>query len=234
MLFGLLTCASVPFYRQPAVPAGSRIFISSARPGGPSLPLLGGASGFLVRSYLAYYWLAALLGGSLLTLLWYRRNARQVGLATPARGYVITSAVLAVLALVLPPLSAVRSLHWLHGLQVLWPGDLVIRGTFPFLIIAAGLWVLARAERSRALAVIAAVYTGSALLASLYNIENVLLRLGWSPAPGDYDLSSLPNVLVPAVVLLAAGAGAFAVSRRRGGSRSRGRAGAARGGMNAA
>jgi DNA-binding transcriptional ArsR family regulator len=38
---------------------------------------------------------------------------------------------------------------------VLWPGDLVIRGTFPFVIIAVGLWALAWAERSRALAVIA-------------------------------------------------------------------------------
>jgi DNA-binding MarR family transcriptional regulator len=39
-----------------------------------------------------------------------------------------------------------------------------VRGTFPFVIIAAGLWVLAWAERSRALAVIAAVYTAAALL----------------------------------------------------------------------
>ena len=39
-----------------------------------------------------------------------------------------------------------------------------MRGTFPFVIIAAGLWVLAWAERSRALAVVAAVYTAAALL----------------------------------------------------------------------
>jgi hypothetical protein len=95
-----------------------------------------------------------------------------------------------------------------------WPDDLVVRGTFPLVIIAAGLCALAWAERSRALAAIAAVYTGAALLASLYNVENVLFRLGWKPGLGDSDLTSLPNLLLPALVLLVAGAGAFAVQRR--------------------
>ena len=207
ILFGALTCVSVPFYIQPGVPA------AQATGGAPELPVLGGFSGFLTHRYLGYYWLAALLGGLLLTLLWYRRNARRVGLQTPARGYVITVAVLTVLALVIPPLSGVRSPNWLQHLQVLWPGDLVLRGTFPFVIIAAGLWALAWAERSRALAFIAAVYTGTALLASLYDIENLLFRLGWNPGPGEWDLTSLPNVLLPALVLLAAGAGAFAVQQ---------------------
>jgi hypothetical protein len=103
---------------------------------------------------------------------------------------------------------------WLQHLHALWPGDLVVRGTFPFVIIAAGLWVLAWAERSRALAVIAAVYTAAALLSSLYNIENVLFRPGWNPPRSDWSLTSLPNVLLPALVLLATGAGAFAVQRR--------------------
>ena len=54
----------------------------------------------------------------------------------------------------------------------------------------------------------------TALLSSLYNIENVLFRLGWNPSGSEWDLTSLPNVLLPALVLLAAGAGAFAVHRR--------------------
>ena len=212
VLFGLLTCASVPFYVLPGSPAGDTGAVSGESP----LPILGGYGGFTVQRSLGYYWLAALLGGLLLTLLWYRWNARRVGLATPARGYLVTTAVLTVLALVIPPLSQVRSpgwLSWLQHLSVLWPGDLVLRGTFPFLIIAAGLWVLAWAERSRALTVIAAVYSATALLASLYNIENVLFRLGWNPSGNDWSLTSLPNVLLPAFVLLATGAGAFAVQR---------------------
>jgi hypothetical protein len=196
----------------PGPPGGGTGVVSAGSP----LPVLGGYGGFTVQRSLGYYWLAALLGGLLLTLLWYRWNARRVGLATPARGYLVTTAVLTVLALVIPPLSQVRSpgwLSWLRYLGVLWPGDLVLRGTFPFVIIAAGLWVLAWAERSRALAVIAAVYTATALLASLYNVENVLFRLGWNPSGNDWSLTSLPNVLLPALVLLAAGAGAFAAQR---------------------
>ena len=211
VLFGLLTCASVPFYVMPGPPAGDTGTVPA-----PPLPILGGFAGVTAQRSLGYYWLAALFGGLLLTLLWYRWNARRVGLATPARGYLVTTAVLTVLALAVPPLSQVRSpgwLSWLRHLDVLWPGDLVLRGTFPFVIIAAGLWVLAWAERSRALTVIAAVYTATALLASLYNIENVLFRLGWNPSGNDWSLTSLPNVLLPALVLLATGAGAFAVQR---------------------
>jgi hypothetical protein len=163
---------------------------------------------------LGYYWLAALLAGLLLTLLWYRWNARRVGLQTPARGPVVTVAVLTGLALVIPLLSQLRSPRWLQSLSVLWPGDLVLRGTFPLVIIAAGLWALAWAERSRAMAVIAAVYTATALLASLYNVENVLFRLGWNPSGQEWRLTSLPNVLLPALVLLVAGTGAFAAQRR--------------------
>jgi len=138
-------------------------------------------------------------------------------LQTPARGYLVTGTAVTVLALVIPPLSHVRSpgwLSWLHSLDVLWPGDLVIRGTFPFVIIAIGLWVLAWAERSIALALIAAVYTASALVASLYDVENMLFRLGWNPSGSQVRLESLPNVLLPALVLLAAGACAFAVQWR--------------------
>jgi hypothetical protein len=197
VLFGLLTCASVPFYIRP-LPSGSA--------GGFGTPAfyVRGFGGFIGpgwRAYLALYWLVAIAAGLTLTFLWYRRRGRQVGLATPARGFLMTGVVVCLLALVL---SAVGLL----------PGDLIIRSTLPFLIIAAGLWTLARAERSRALLAVAAIYTGTALLASLYNIENVLFRLGWKPSRGQWQLTSLPNVLLPALVLLAAGTAAFVVQRR--------------------
>jgi hypothetical protein len=85
----------------------------------------------------------------------------------------------------------------------------------PFLIIAAALWVLARAERSAALTVIAAVFTGTALLASLYNIENIIFRLGWTPTGAQWRLTTLPNILVPALLLIVSGGGAYLVQRRQ-------------------
>jgi hypothetical protein len=217
VLFGLLTCASIPFYVQPTFrqsPPGSGVFIRAGAVHGPSLPFLGGFPG-LVQNYLAYYWIAALLIGLLATQLWYWRHARRVGLATPARGYLIVTAVLTVAAIVISPLSAVSSPHglrFLQRLQALWPGDLVLRGTFPFLIIAVGLLALAWSERSRALALTALVYTGAALLAALYDVANLTARIGWNPVPAD---ETLPNVLLPAAVLLVAGAGSFAAARRR-------------------
>jgi hypothetical protein len=216
VLFGLLTCASVPFYIQPAATCPAPAFRAGQHVGhvarqasctfsasGLDLPGFGGFLRQGWQGYLAFYWLVAIAAGLTLTYLWYRRHGRQVGLVTPARGFLITGVVVSVLALVLPAAGFL-------------PGDLTIRGTLPFLIIAAGLWTLAWAERSRALAAVAAVYTGTTLLASLYNIENVLFRLGWNPAPGQWRLTSLPNVLLPALVLLAAGLAAFVAQRRTG------------------
>jgi hypothetical protein len=211
VLFGLLTCASVPFYIQPVFPTGTGSF--EVGRAGLALPFFGGYAGFLTQSA-AYYWMAALLGGLLLTQLWYWWHARRVGLATSARACIIGTAVLTVLAIVIPPLSQVRSpagLRWLHHLAVLWPGDLVVRGTFPFLIIAVGLLVLAWAERSVALTVIAVVYAGAALLSVLYDVGTILYWFGWNTPPGD---QSLPNVLLPALVLLVAGTAAFAAQRQ--------------------
>jgi hypothetical protein len=208
VLFGVLTCAAVPFYVQPQA---SDTVSASGQPE-PYMRFLGGSPGFLVHNYLGYYWLVALLGGLTLTLLWYRRHARRIGLRTPSRGYVTTIGVLTGLALLLPILAQISRLAFR---LTLWPGYLTIRGTFPFLIIALGLWVLARAERSWALAGIAAAYTGVALLASLYDIENLLFRLGWNPAPSQWRLTTLPNVLLPALVLLVAGGAAFLVQRRQ-------------------
>ena len=132
-------------------------------------------------------------------------------MATPARSYLVTGVVLTVLVLAIPPLTRVVPGLWLMWLPF---GDVWIRGTLAFLIIAVGLWVLARAERSRALAVIALVYTGAALLSSLYNVENIVFRLGWNPrGTFAWQLTALPNVLLPAVILLVAGCVAFLVQR---------------------
>jgi len=208
VLFGLLTCGAAPLYVAATAPPG----LSGGYRAERELLLLGGSpvggNGF----YIGWYWAAALVGGYLLTVIWYRWHSRRAGVATPARGYLIAGVVLTVLVLVIPPLTlGVPALAWVW----LPFGDVWIRGTLAFLIIAAGLWVLARAERSRALAVIALVYTGAALLSSLYNVENVVFRLGWNPGRSAFawQLTALPNVLLPAVILLVAGGAAFLVQR---------------------
>ncbi len=215
VLFGLLITVSAPFYVTASPPGPLSAGTAVAYSGPVALPVLGGFPGLRGSGALGYYWLAALLGGLLLTLLWYRWHARRVGLQTPARGYIVTTAVLTVLAVVIPLLSLLRGPSWLRFGIALWPGDLIMRGTFPLVIIAAGLLVLARSERSRALGVIAAVFTASALLSSLYNTENIAFRLGWTPTPGQWSLTALPNVLLPALILLVTGIGAFVVQRRR-------------------
>ncbi len=212
VLFGVLSCAATPFYRSTFLLVGgvgrSPRVIEVALSPGLGMPLLGQAP-FGGTFFLGYYWVVALVGGYLLTALWYRRHARRAGLQTPSRGYVVTGIAATVAALLLPPLSQFRALAWL---SVLWPGDLVIRGTFPYLIIAAGLWVLARAERSRGLAATALVYSVVALVSSLYNTENLLFRLGWTPSVNERWQTALPNLLLPAAVLLVAGAVAAAAA----------------------
>jgi hypothetical protein len=209
VLFGLLTCGAAPLYVAAAAPRDTSGAYATGR--GPLL-----LNGFLPGGgfYIGWYWAAALTGGYLLTVAWYRWHARRAGVATPARGYLITGVVLTVLVLVIPPLTV-----WVPALSWIWLpfGDVWIRGTLAFLIIAAGLWMLARVERSRALAVIALVYTGAALLSSLYNVENIVFRLGWNPGRSAFawQLTALPNVLLPAAVLLAGGCGAFLAQRAR-------------------
>jgi len=210
VLFGLLTCGAAPLYVAAHTAPGDL----STHPVGSWPILLSGLPIDAGTFYIGWYWAVALVGGYLLTLLWYRRHASRAGVWTPARGYLITGMALTVLALAIPPLTL-----WLHRLSWVWLpfGDVWIRGTLAFLIIATGLWVLARAERSRALAVIALVYTGAALLSSLYNVENVVFRMGWNPGQSSFawQLTALPNVLLPAAVLLVAGCAAFLVQRTR-------------------
>jgi hypothetical protein len=213
VLFGLLTCASIPFYVSDVTQAGAGVAVlrASAPP-----TLLGGEQAGRDGLFLAWYWALALVAGYLLTWAWYRRHQRRVGLRTPARAVTITGIVLAALAFLGPLLVA--DLSFPYGPIGLPVGDLWVRGTFAFLIAAAGLWMLAWAERSRALGVIALVYTGAALLASLYNVENLLYPLGWNSGDGiaSARLAMLPNVLLPAFVLLVAGTGAFFLRPRPG------------------
>jgi hypothetical protein len=203
-LYGVLIAAAAPLYAWNASwDLSQHNGISYGAPGPRiDLPGLDGVS----TGYIAVYWLFSLLGALWLTGWWYRRRARQVGLVTSVRGFIAAGVAV----------TAADVLVSVFPSGGLLPGDLIIRGTFPLVIIAIGLYVLAWAERSWGLAVTAALYTAAALLASLYNLENILFRLGWNPSLSQYDLTVLPGILLPALILLAAGLVAFAAQRRVG------------------
>ena len=98
LLFGLLTCGAAPLYVVAADSAPASAVLSF----GPEPILLGGMPISGLSFYIGWYWAVALVGGYLLTLLWYRRHARRAGVRTPARGYLITGVVLTLLAVAVP------------------------------------------------------------------------------------------------------------------------------------
>jgi hypothetical protein len=209
VLFGLLTCASAPFYIQ-HFPTRSGTVVAASTPGPRVLQsaYLGGFGLMRAARGLPYYWLGAMLLGITASVLWYRWRGDRIGLRTPARGYLIFGLVIVALALLLP-----LAPRYSAGLYVIMPGDLVVRGTFPLVLIGLGLCYLAWAERSVGLSVIAAVYLALSLVASLYDMENLYYYAFGSGI--NPDASALPNVLLPALVLLLSGAGAWAVQRRQ-------------------
>ncbi|HEY6277222.1 MAG TPA: hypothetical protein VIX86_12930 [Streptosporangiaceae bacterium] len=200
VLFGLLSWAAAPLYPRIPLPAGwvayaplqsSPAYASSLTFFFSSRRFLPFGPWFVNTSFLlGWYWLEALVGGYLLTLAWYRWQARRAGTAVPGRGYRIAGVVLTVAGLVLPLVWAALASRWQPTLLA----DLWMQGTVEFLAIAVGLWIFTGSERSRGLAVIALIYTATALVANF-----------WQPA------AALPVVLLPGTVLLLAGLGALAV-----------------------
>jgi hypothetical protein len=203
ILFGVLTLAAAPLYVAPELPGPVYDGYGKLVPG----PVYG----FQPRTGgIGRYWLAALIVGGLLTVWWYRRRGRRIG-PQGAGAVAVVTAALAVAAVAVLDLTPAAG--WL-----LWPLD---RGYAATLIIAVGLIALARVERSPVLTGIAAGYTAAALLANLYNVENLLFRLGWDPwiaHPDQARFTPLPNLLLPGLVLLLAGTAtglAALVHRRR-------------------
>jgi hypothetical protein len=200
VLFGVLIAASSPFFVEQISPPGVTTWVKAA-----PLRTFGG---MFSQPGLSYYWLAAIVTGLGLTGWWYRQHGARVGLRTPSRGFLLTGLVITAALVVLSFISV-------GGIRIAFPfGIMTVRGTFPMLIIAIVLWVLARAERSAGLAVVAVLFTGAALLADLYNVENIVFSLGWNPTQSQWPYTSLPGVLFPALVLLVAGGIAFVAQRR--------------------
>ena len=214
LLFGLIGLGSVPFYLStPGLHfLGGNHGFSCTDYAAPAFPALDGPPGCPtpLTGLLGLYWLLALTGGFLAMLAWYRAYARRSGVTSRARAAAITGIALTVAAVVVPPLAQAAGYPFRLGIPYL--AFFTFHGTYPFFIIAVGVCVLARAERSRALTVIAITYLAATLTAGLYDVQNVVGRLGyWS---GSQWYGYVPNMALPTGVLLLSGA-AVAVARRR-------------------
>lgn len=206
LLFGALICGSLPFYeRLPGLTGPPPPRRCAAIVNHPCHLSVAAAHGTVVVVALGYYWQIAIPAGVLLTVLWYRWRGNRVGLRTPARGFLITGLVLGEAVLLVPLLAGQSSSPALHRLM----HD--THQAAPLVIIAALLWVLAWAERSPALAVIAAIYLATALV--VIQFTNGGLAGGDTGAAGLATSQLRLLGLLPALVLLAAGAGAWLAQR---------------------
>lgn len=209
LLFGVLAGLSVPLavLGSPRPPAGMARLVRVVYPGVTQAMYLGGGSAGRPFPFpLGWYWVGVLVAGALATAAWYRRRYRRAGSPAPVRGYLLSSLALAVVAAGLPllgwgdsitgPFGGPAAQEW-NWLEAFWQ-----RGTFALLAIGVGLGMLAWAGRSRALAVITAVYTAAVCLACWLELRQAMYVPAFYPA-GD------PAVLLPAAVLLLAGLAAI-------------------------
>ena len=211
ILFGLVILASTPLYVSPTI-TPTPAFLTPDVPSSPStFTGNGGDSGLLGFSpggmfsfsplMVTVFWLVAGPMGYVLTAVFYWLQARRRGVATSIRAYVLTGlGLFALLVAISTPLIPVP----VHG-------NLLVRGLTPLLAVALGLFVLARVERSWALLAFAVPFLALCVTANLYDMENVVYRLGLGSAGPEV------NVIVVGSVLLLAGVvfGLAAVRQRR-------------------
>ncbi|MCW2636917.1 MAG: hypothetical protein JWQ99_3284 [Blastococcus sp.] len=139
----------------------------------------------------AVYWFAALIVGFVGSGLWYRRQGQRLGLRRPVLAFVVTGLALTLGLVVLQQVPFV-------DIPLFW---LTARGTVATVVIALALLVLARLERSAALAWISVAFLGVAVLVSTYNVENLLFRMG---IPSGAWAGTVAVVL-PGLVLVVSG-----------------------------
>lgn len=182
-LFGALVLLALPFHVQWSQPASeSRSYgwpeVALVVAGGLDSPdpVLTGA-----------YWLVALTAGYLGTGLYYRRHALATGLRRPVRWFVTLGLVLTLV--VLP-------FRLLFVVLPIW------RSTTALVVVLLTVLVLAVRERDSRLWTVTAVLAAVTVLVNLYNVENLLFRLGLEFSS---NWASLPNVALPGLVLLVGG-----------------------------
>jgi hypothetical protein len=195
LVLGLVVLGALPFYvldlDQPDGVYGQSAVLWS----------LGAQQGTAAGAWTAYYWLLALPSAYAVIAWWHHRAAQRAGVAAHVLPLVLTGLGLLALLLVLLTMGPPPGL-----------GNLYARGLTPLLTIAAGLVVWAVAERSAGLVVVAVVFLGAALTASLYDLVNLAYQLGLDVAP---ELALLPNLILCSAVLLVSSAVVAVAERRR-------------------
>jgi hypothetical protein len=146
------------------------------------------------------YWVVASVIAFAATILIARRQGYLTGIWVD-RGALVKAGSIALAVVVLVVLFGMGAL----------PGDLTLRGNLPLLALTAGIMVWAYRERRPGLWVVALLLAPLALLANLYNMENLLYRIG---VPSFAGADQVVNLAAVALVLVVS-AGAFAVSHRR-------------------
>ena len=147
------------------------------------------------------YWVVSTLVAFVVLVVVARQQGYRYGIWIN-RNTLVLAGVLALAVVVLA--LTIRS-GWLL------PGDLTIRGNLPLLALTVGVLAWAARKRRPGLWIVGAVLIPLTLLANLYDMENLLFRLGIPSFPHD---EQVVNLGVVAIVLLAS-AMIFAWSHRR-------------------
>lgn len=199
LILGLVTLAAIPVY-------GFSSRALACRSGGAE-PLATRVCAVSVPAAFIY-WPIALVLAYLAIAAFYLRRAHARGVGTRVRPFVVAGIVLAVLL----TLAAIWAAHHppvgngsILGVR-LGPEEYSLFNRLVSAASAIGfaLLVLARVERSRALAAVAVVYLVYVLLP-----PNALGVVPTRPSPWQF----LPHLLIEAAILLVAGAG-FALAQR--------------------
>lgn len=205
LVFGSVICGAIPLYLVASGNASSELsFVNGG------LPLLGG---FQPAWYVSLYWLISIPAAYALSAFFYRRHTNAVGVAD--RSLPFTAVGLALF-------GGLLLLYSPFGLSSPWawtPGNLLVRGLLPLLAISLALASLAVIARSLTLGLFAAAFVGLTLVANLYNMENLLFRLGWTPSSDlQWRFSAYVGLASCGAALVAAGCVSFFTSRMAHGS----------------
>lgn len=204
LLFGGLAALSLPLsaLASPPLPTGIWEFTITYPTVTQAMYLGGGAPARPFPFPLGWYWVGVLVVGLLVTAAWYRWRDRRGGGRTPLGGYLVSGLALAAVTAALPLLAWGKSVQVdAPGMQAwTWLDALWRLGTFALLAVAVSLGVLARIGRSRALAIVTAVYTAAVCLAGWHDLRQPVILPVFYPS-GDRA------VMLPAAVLLLAGLG---------------------------